>query len=632
VNVARTSPALTRGPPSWADTGGEAPEQGPTNVLSSSPKLRAVDDSTPTSDVKIPGPRPFARRTLARRLTAGYILGLVAVLAVLTVPLDRRLEASLLDDLTSSLTTTAKAVRSALPPDDGLLQAAVVPLAREVGVRVTVIRPDGVVLADSEHAPTTMENHSERPEVRAAQRGRIGVSSRTSETVGRPFRYVALSQRDGRIVRVALSQDIIGSRLARTRSLIAVGAAVALLVGTLAAWLISRHVARPLAHMTSAASAIAAGNLDIHIPEEGTAELIQLAATLNRMASDLRARIDEVNEDRRTRDVVLAAMDEGVMLIGADGVVQYANPSALRLTGRMAAELRGGDVEADRPYVPQAVRELIDDARKTGTVREREIELGRPTRTVLASAFPVGSEGLALLVLRDVTEARRVEEIRRDFVGAASHELKTPVASIQAAAETLSHALDEDPEAARRFVAHLIRDSERLSMIVRDLLDLSRLETERIEFEPVRLDELAREEVERVGERLLEAGLVVEFDATPVNVRGADEDLSLMIGNLLDNAMRYTRPGGVLRVEVEATNGTARLKVSDTGIGIPSKDLPRIFERFYRVDRARSRDTGGTGLGLAIVKHVAEQHGGRVEAQSELGSGSTFIVTLPGSP
>jgi signal transduction histidine kinase len=166
-------------------------------------------------------------------------------------------------------------------------------------------------------------------------------------------------------------------------------------------------------------------------------------------------------------------------------------------------------------------------------------------------------------------------------------------------------------------------------MIVRDLLDLSRLESERADFASVRLDTLALEEVERISERLREAALVVEVEAVPTDVRGAGEDLALMISNLLDNAMRYTRPGGRIRVEVAPQNGDARLTVSDTGIGIPSRDLPRVFERFYRVDRARSRNTGGTGLGLAIVKHVAEQHGGRVDAHSELGRGSTFVVTLP---
>jgi len=381
--------------------------------------------------------------------------------------------------------------------------------------------------------------------------------------------------------------------------------------------------------MNAAAAAIADGDQETRVPEDGPADVALLGTTVNRLASDLRARVDQAREDRRTRDLVLAAMDEGVLLIASGGEVRYANPAALRLVGRIAAEHRGSTGPDAGAYVPPSLRELVETAREAGSVREREIEMGRPSRTVLASSFPVGGEGLALLVLRDVTEARRVDSIRRDFVAAASHELKTPVASILAASETLSHALDEDPEAAHRFVGHLLRDSERLSRIVRDLLDLSRLESERAAFQPVLLDALAREEVDRIGERLGDAALSVEIESVPVTVRGSGEDLALLISNLLDNAMRYTRPGGKIRVEVAQQNGDARLIVSDTGIGIPSRDLPRVFERFYRVDRARSRDTGGTGLGLAIVKHVVEQHGGRVEAESELGRGSRFVVTLP---
>jgi signal transduction histidine kinase len=175
----------------------------------------------------------------------------------------------------------------------------------------------------------------------------------------------------------------------------------------------------------------------------------------------------------------------------------------------------------------------------------------------------------------------------------------------------------------------LIRDSERLSSIVRDLLDLSRLESERASFAPVRLDALAREELDRMSDRIRDAALSVELASMPVTVSGSDQDLALLVGNLLDNAVRYTRPGGRIKVEISARNGDAKFSVSDSGIGIPARDLTRVFERFYRVDRARSRDTGGTGLGLAIVKHVAEQHGGRVEAESELGRGTTFVVTLP---
>lgn len=379
--------------------------------------------------------------------------------------------------------------------------------------------------------------------------------------------------------------------------------------------------------MTEGAAAIAGGDLRARVPEEGSAELVRLGGTLNRVASELGAMIETAREDRRIRDLVLAAMGEGVVLLDRDNEAQYANPSALRLVGRMAADLPSG--ASGRAYVPPVLRRLVDDALTAGTVREKELEIGNPSRTVLASAFPVGSDGLALLVLRDVTEAHRVDAIRRDFVAAASHELKTPVASIQAAAETLGHALDEDPVAARRFAANLLRDAERLSRIVRDLLDLSRLESERGALDSVRLDLLAKEETDRISERTEQAKLSIEAVLTPVTVHGSRQDLALLLSNLLDNAVRYTRAGGTIRVRVENHNGDARLTVSDTGIGIPARELPRIFERFYRVDRARARETGGTGLGLAIVKHVVEQHGGRVEAQSDLGRGSTFIVTIP---
>ena len=379
--------------------------------------------------------------------------------------------------------------------------------------------------------------------------------------------------------------------------------------------------------MTEGAAAIAGGDLRARVPEEGSAELVRLGGTLNRVASELGAMIETAREDRRIRDLVLAAMGEGVVLLDRDNEAQYANPSALRLVGRMAADLPSG--ASGRAYVPPVLRRLVDDALTAGTVREKELEIGNPSRTVLASAFPVGSDGLALLVLRDVTEAHRVDAIRRDFVAAASHELKTPVASIQAAAETLGHALDEDPVAARRFAANLLRDAERLSRIVRDLLDLSRLESERGALNSVRLDLLAKEETDRISERTEQAKLSIEAVLTPVTVHGSRQDLALLLSNLLDNAVRYTRAGGTIRVRVENHNGDARLTVSDTGIGIPARELPRIFERFYRVDRARARETGGTGLGLAIVKHVVEQHGGRVEAQSDLGRGSTFIVTIP---
>jgi two-component system sensor histidine kinase SenX3 len=235
-----------------------------------------------------------------------------------------------------------------------------------------------------------------------------------------------------------------------------------------------------------------------------------------------------------------------------------------------------------------------------------------------------------LVVVTDVTDARRLERVRRDFVANASHELKTPAASIQAAAETLLAVARDDPSAVPRFASQLEREAVRLSRIVADLLDLSRLESGSELPEPVRLDVIAREEAERAGDRAVEAGVDVEVvSAGPVTVDGGARDLSLLVRNLIDNAIRHTEAGGRVTVDTLEQAGRVTLTVTDTGVGIPARDLPRIFERFYRVDRARSRETGGTGLGLSIVRHVAENHRGSVAVTSELGTGSSFVVTLP---
>jgi signal transduction histidine kinase len=289
----------------------------------------------------------------------------------------------------------------------------------------------------------------------------------------------------------------------------------------------------------------------------------------------------------------------------------------------------GATPETLRTLTPASLRILVEQVLATEGPAEREIETGLPVRNLHATGMPLRDAGGVLVVLRDVTAARRVEAMRREFVADASHELKTPVAAIQAAAETLERALHDDSEAAARFAGQLRGESARLSRLVSDLLDLSRLESERPVFEVVRFDLLAREEAARLDDSAREAGVTLEIATQPLTVSGSTKDLALLVGNLLENAVRYTPSGGRVRLEVGSADGSVLISVEDTGIGIPSRDLPRIFERFYRVDRARSRATGGTGLGLSIARHVAEQHGGRIEAQSELGRGSTFRVWLP---
>ena len=327
-------------------------------------------------------------------------------------------------------------------------------------------------------------------------------------------------------------------------------------------------------------------------------------------------------EERKVQDLILGSMEEGVLLLDGGGARVFANLALDQHLGSTPDDLAS--------VVPAELQRAAKRAGYTGATTYVDIEVGAPTRWLRATALPVGGDGSVLVVIRDVTDARHLDAVRRDFVTNASHELKTPVASIRAAAETLHDTASDDPPAVRRFADQIEKESLRLQRIVTDLLDLSRLESGSDLDDRVRLDEVAQEEVARLKERAEEAGLDLTFGADGVpSVRGSARDLALLVRNLVDNAIRYTRPDGRIDVRVTSDNDAVRLRVVDTGIGIPTKDLPRVFERFYRVDRARSRDTGGTGLGLAIVKHVAENHGGSVEVSSELGNGSTFPVTLP---
>jgi signal transduction histidine kinase len=260
------------------------------------------------------------------------------------------------------------------------------------------------------------------------------------------------------------------------------------------------------------------------------------------------------------------------------------------------------------------------------------VETGVPARWLRGTITPA-ADGATLVVVRDVTQQRQLEDVRRDFVANASHELKTPAATIRAVAETLGQAAADDPAAIPRFASQLEREAVRLSRIVADLLDLSRLESGSALDEIVSLGAAAREEGQRLEESAERAGVTLEIlTESEQPVHGSRRDLTLLVRNLIDNAVRYSHEGDKVQVEVDSEGDEVRLRVTDTGIGIPSRDISRIFERFYRVDRARSRETGGTGLGLAIVKHVVDNHGGSLEVESELGRGTTFRVTLPAAP
>lgn len=413
------------------------------------------------------------------------------------------------------------------------------------------------------------------------------------------------------------------------RLILAAGFGLAALASLLVLAGIAGGLSGPLRRMAASVERLDRQDLTERIPEEGTDELIGLARTVNQMRDEVASRIDAMGRDRAARDAILSALDEGIVLFGAEGSVLYQNSSAVRLLE--------GPIQDARSLVPSALRELIssiqrgrDPQPKAGFGSEAEVVEGPSGRTLHAAATLIPGDGSVLLVLRDVTEAKRVDAVRRDFVANASHELKTPAAAIQALAETIAGAASEDPKAVARFAEQLQREAGRLARVISDLLDLSRLEGEAGERTELRLDRIAVAAAERSRSRAERAGISLEVAADgPVRVSGSSRDIGLLVHNLIENAIQYTRRGGKVNVSIAADGAGAVLVVRDSGIGIPAKEQSRIFERFYRVDRARSRQTGGTGLGLSIVKHVAENHGGTVTVQSELGQGSTFTVRLP---
>ena len=375
--------------------------------------------------------------------------------------------------------------------------------------------------------------------------------------------------------------------------------------------------------VTAVLVGIAAGAIGIALGRRSLERRVRTLEVSVARSTDALARRERSSEDERAvQDLILGSMQEGVLLFDGKGETAFSNAALGRHLGSTPTGVGH--------LYPPALREAIRGVAEHGIPATIELERDDPIRWLRAAAVPAGEDGSILLVVTDITETRRVEAVRRDFVANASHELKTPAASIRAAAETLASVAEGDPQAVPRFASQLEREAMRLSRIVADLLDLSRLESGSELGETVHLDAMAREETERFEEAAREGGRAIRVRTTdPATVSGSGRDISLMIRNLIDNALRYTQPGGHIELAVETHGDVVELSVSDDGIGIPIRDLPRVFERFYRVDRARSRETGGTGLGLSIVRHVAENHGGTVQVESELGAGSTFTVRLP---
>lgn len=562
------------------------------------------------------------RSTLRRRVLIWFTGSFIAVLTLVGFLVQYGMRDLLVDQLAESLEEKARSVALDIGADD--LQGHVADEGEALDARVTIIRLDGAVIADSEGRVEEMDDHSSRPEVLEAMSGEVGFSRRFSFTTDSTRMYVALPPIDGLIVRLSVTEAQIADELGVLSGRIVSTLVIVGLVGLAVAVVATGRLVAPVSRLTEDASAVAEGNLDVKVRRSSVAELDRLGVAVARMAEELGRQIGEIDGERQTLDHALRTLPQAVVLVEADDSVSYANQATEFMLGLVPDQLSG--------LMPTSLQSLVRNSRGSETVESVDIEHGTPTRFLHAEASPSDEgAGRVLLMVEDNTDRERTSAMRRDFVADASHELKTPVAAILASMETLEMALERDSDRAIGFLRQLDDSAHRLEQIVEDLLDLSRLEAAEFETEVLDLGEVVADEVSRLGGAAADADVTLTVDVVVSQVRGARSDLGLAVRNLCENAIRYTEPGGAVKVAL--TNDTRRvtLEVTDTGAGIPTRALPRVFERFFRVDVARSRATGGTGLGLAIVKHVTERHGGAVTVVSELGVGSTFTLTLPGA-
>lgn len=561
------------------------------------------------------------RTSLATRFLITYALAYVALIGLMGLFVERSARQALIEEVEQRLETTARLAADDLPRNGAELQEWASSVFQATGLRITLIHVDGIVLADSHSDPAVMENHGTRPEVLVAKTGQVGISRRISASTGFEQVYVAIPPEGEVITRVSLPTRVIDSDLSEVRLSILLIAALTGLLGIGVVAFLARRVARPITELTEQSLAVAKGNLEVRPWRSPVREIDQLGMALSTVAENLGRRLTEAEEASETLEVVLGAIPQGTVLVDGNDRVIYANPSAYGLLGAVPDQLQGLS-----PYQFQAA---VREAREGREPEARVVDHGKPTRRLRAVATPFSDDDRVLLVVVDITERERAEAIRRDFVANASHELKTPVSTIIASAEALQIAVDRGDETAPSFARHIEESARQLDRMVGDLLDLSRLERETPDLAPVRLDLVVQDEVQGIEPMSAEKSISVELRTAPVLVAGNHRDLATAVRNLLENAIHYSDDGGKISVTVSEGDGGAVLSVQDSGDGIPRRDLDRVFERFYRVDSARSRATGGTGLGLAIVKHVAESHGGSVAVESELGRGSMFTMRIP---
>lgn len=586
------------------------------------------------------------KKRLLWQLYPTYIIIIVVSLLAATWFASRTLKQFYHEQSASDLEARALLLKSQILEYLSPLDAqAIDRLCKKAGgqatTRITVIMPSGRVIGDSERDPATMDNHVDRPEVIQALNGQTGVSTRYSRTLDKEMLYVGIPLKRAYqlvgVVRTSMPLISIDKAMKSIQTKIAIGGLFIAVLAAILSLVVSRRISRPIEEIRKGAECFAQGDFECRLPVSGSEELGSLSETMNQMAIELQERINGMKAQRNELEAVLSSMVEGVIALDKEERVISINQAAAQMFETNPASAQG-----------RSIQEVVRNSDLQGFVRnalssegpvERDIVLYSDGERIINGHSTVlhdaaGNSIGALIVLNDVTRLRKLENIRRDFVANVSHEIKTPITAIKGFVETLRDGAVNEPGDAERFLKIIQKHVDRLDALIEDLLSLSRIE-EDVETKEIVLEEGYIKDV------LMTAIQVCQVKAGPKNIRvelSCSEDLKAKINpplleqavvNLLDNAIKYSETENEVQVEAKEVDGKIMISVRDNGCGIDKKHLSRLFERFYRVDKARSRKMGGTGLGLAIVKHITQAHGGQVSVESTPERGSTFSLHLP---
>ncbi|MDD5529219.1 MAG: ATP-binding protein [bacterium] len=500
-------------------------------------------------------------------------------------------------------------------------------LGKKINVRITVVSPQGIVLADSEKDPKLMENHKTRPEIKEVLEGKFGKSIRLSTTVREKMIYIALPiEKDGKLIgilRTSLFLKDINNLIYHLKIKILPIIIIIFLFSLLIAFLVSQNITNNIRELSAAARVIAQGNFDIKVPLKSSDELRELANSFNYMSSQIKTLFSELSHQKEALSGIISTIQEGLLVLDKNDKIVLSNNSFNRIIDNASKE---ETIYLNFLRTP-AFNELIKDVRKTKSNFTKEIEIN--DKVFLSSATFVSSKEEIIVIFHDITQIKALEKIKKDFVVNVSHELRTPLTAIKGFAETL----DEEIDKKNKPYLEIIRNhTDRLINIVNDLLALSELQEKgfNLKLEDVDLKNLVENTLKIFEEKLKNKEINVKLDVKEPfpNIKADSFKLEQMLINLIDNAIKYTDKGEI-KISLKAIDKMIKIEIEDTGIGIPGKDLSRIFERFYVVDKSRSRKSGGTGLGLSIVKHIILAHNGQIDVESKVGSGTKFSIVLP---